>query len=105
MKKNACRILVILIVIVIIGVTKTYAAIGKNLDKRILREVGLADGMETEEEEEMVANILKILQDDFQYKGETVNKEMKMLTQFSIEEANEEENKYTIRIRSRRKYR
>ena len=60
MKKNACRILVILIVIVIIGVTKTYAAIGKNLDKRILREVGQADGMETEEEEEKVANILKI---------------------------------------------
>lgn len=113
MKKTILyRILVIFILILMIGIGKAYGTIGTNINKRILRTVGLADGMSKEQKEQTVNDILKMLQDEFEYDGETVNEEMKMLTQISIEKKSqtilshlpglEDKFTYTIRIRNRR---
>lgn len=112
MRRNICRILIIVIIILMIGVGKSYGVVSKDINKQITNwSSGGFTGWTEELTKEAKDDILANLQKDFNYKGNTINKEMKMMTKISVEEKKqtflsmlpwvENEYTYTIRIRYR----
>lgn len=110
--KKIYKILLIFMVIFIIGNSKSYASIGKNLDKKITNWTsGGFTGWTEELTNEAIADVLANLKNDFQYQGDRVNNEMRMLTKVSVEDKKqtiishlpwlENKYKYTLRIRHR----
>lgn len=107
MKKNLCKILVIIIVALMLFTEKSYGAIGKDINERITNWVsggytGWTDELKQEEYKKILAN----LKNDFQYQGTSINNEMKMKTTISIEDRYKgglfwQEIRYKIRIRNR----
>ena len=113
-EKNICVILILFIIIFIIGVRENYGVISKNIDKKITNWTsGGYTGWTEELTQEAKEKILSNLKKDFNYKGSTINNEMRMLTKISIEEKKQTiishlpwvENEYTYTIRIRNRYR
>lgn len=107
-KKNLCKILVIIILALMLFTEKSYGAIGKNIDERITNwySGGSGAGWTDELKQKQYETILANLKNDFQYKGTSINNEMKMKTTISIEDTYKSgflwrETSYKIRIRNR----
>ncbi len=111
-KKSIVKILIILIFFLTITTGKTYGTVGTGINKSLTKWTSLSVGMEKEEKQQMVDEFLEKLRQDFQYEGDTINYEMRMLTQISIVKKTqtlisqlpwlEDEYTYTVRIRNRK---
>ncbi len=114
MKIKLSRILLLTIAIIfIVNIKSTYSVESKDIDRQIANwTAGGTSGFTKEQNLEQHKQILLNLQNDFQYKGTTINNEMKMKTTISIIEKYDKqillgllgtEKRYKIRIRNRYK--
>ena len=112
MSKKIYKIIFLSILLIVIFNVKSFAVVRKDVNKKITNWTsggftGWTDDLKKQEYEKIYSNLKK----DFQYRGDSVNNEMKMKTFISIEKKskklfsqlpwNETEYEYTIRIRNR----
>lgn len=107
MKKKVFGIWIMIIIILFLEAREIYGTIGKDINEKITNwysggYTGWTEEMKEEQAEKILANLKK----DFQYKGNSIDNEMKMKTSVSIEDKYKGgflwlETKYKIRVRYR----